>query len=90
MQQVQFISVTPEQLQEAIIEGVKTQLESLKLHFEPKKSKTYLSRADVSKMLKVSLVTLNKWNKNGKLKAVGIGGRVLYRQVDIDNAIVEL
>ena len=41
-------------------------------------------------MLNVSLVTLNKWNKSGKLKAVGIGGRVLYRQVDIDNAIVEL
>ena len=90
MQQVQFISVKPEQLQDAIIEGVKTQLESLKLYFEPQQPNTYLSRADVSKMLNVSLVTLNKWNKSGKLKAVGIGGRVLYRQVDIDNAIVEL
>ena len=90
MQQVQFISVTPEQLQTAIIEGVKTQLEGLKIHFQPKQPKTYLSRAGVSKMLNVSLVTLNKWNKIGKLKAVGIGGRVLYRQADIDNAIVEL
>ena len=90
MQQVQFISVTPEQLQTAIIEGVKTQLESLKLHFEPKQPKPYLSRAEVSEMLNVSLVTLNKWNKSGKLKAVGIGARVLYRQEDIDNAIVEL
>ena len=90
MEQVQFISVTPEQLQTAIIEGVKTQLETLKLHFEPKQPKTYLSRAEVSEMLNVSLVTLNKWNKSGKLKAVGIGARVLYRQEDIDNAIVEL
>ena len=70
MQQVQFISVTPEQLQTAILEGVETQLESLKLHFQPKQPKTYLSRAEVSKMLNVSLVTLNKWNKIGKLKAV--------------------
>ena len=90
MQQVQFISVTPEQLQDAIIEGIKTQLEALKLHFEPKQPNTYLSRIEVSRMLNVSLVTLNKWNKSGKLKAVGIGGRVLYRQVDIDNAIIEL
>jgi excisionase family DNA binding protein len=90
MRQVQLISVTPEELQTAIIEGVKTQLESLKLHFQPKQSKNYLSRAEVSKMLNVSLVTLNKWNKSGKLKAVGIGGRVLYRQADIDNSIVEL
>ena len=63
MQQVQFYSVTPEQLQNAIIEGVKTQLESLKLHFQPRQPKTYLSRAEVSKMLNVSFVTLNKWNK---------------------------
>ena len=90
MQQIQFISVTPEQLQNAIIEGIKSQLESLKTHFQPPQPKTYLSRAEVSKMLNVSFVTLNKWNKNGKLKAVGIGGRVLYRQSDIDKAIVEL
>jgi excisionase family DNA binding protein len=90
MKQVQFISVTPEQLQNPIIEGVKNQLESLKLHFEPKQPRTYLSRIEVSKTLNVSLVTLNKWNKSGKLKAVGIGGRVLYRQEDLDNAIIEL
>ena len=90
VQQIQFVGILPEQLQNAIIEGVKSQLESLKLYFEPKQPRTYLSRVEVSKMLNVSLVTLNKWNKNGKLKAVGIGGRVLYRQEDIDNAIVEL
>jgi len=90
MQQVQFISVTPEQLQNAIIDGVKTQLDNLKAHFEPKQPNIYLSRLEVSKMLNVSLVTLNKWNRSGRLKAYGIGGRVLYRQEDIDNAIVEL
>jgi hypothetical protein len=73
MKQVQFISVTPEQLQTAIIECGKTQLESLKFHFQPKQPKTYLTRVEVSKMLNVSLVTLNKWKKIGKLKAVGIG-----------------
>jgi excisionase family DNA binding protein len=90
VQQIQMISVTPEQLQNAIIEGVKTQLESLKTHFQPRQPKIYLSRAEVSKMLNVSLVTLNKWNKNGTLNAVGLGGRVLYRQEDIDSKIVEL
>jgi excisionase family DNA binding protein len=69
---------------------IRTELENLKLYFQPKKPRTYLSRKETSKMLNVSYVTLNKWNKSGKLKAVGIGGRVLYRQEDIDNAIVEL
>jgi excisionase family DNA binding protein len=69
---------------------IRTELESLKLHFQPRQPKTYSTRAEVSKKLNVSYVTLHKWNKNGTLKAVGIGGRVLYRQEDIDNAIVEL
>jgi hypothetical protein len=88
-QTVKFVQVN-EQLTNAIIEGVNAQLESLKLHFQPRQPKTYLSRADVSKMLNVSLVTLNKWNKNGTLKALGIGGRVLYRLESIENKIVEL
>ena len=90
MGQIQFISVTPEQLQDSILEGVKTQLENFKIHFQSKQPNVYLSRAEVSRMLNVSLVTLNKWNKSGRLKAVGIGGRVLYRLSDIENAIVEL
>jgi excisionase family DNA binding protein len=72
------------------INDIKRQLENLNLNFQPKQPKTYLSRSEVSKMLNVSFVTLNKWNRSGRLKAVGIGGRVLYRQSDIDNAIVEL
>ncbi|MCG1035215.1 helix-turn-helix domain-containing protein [Polaribacter sargassicola] len=87
MQQLQI--KLPTQLQ-SDLNDIKRDLENLKTHFQPKKPQTYLSRAEVSKMLNVSFVTLNKWNKSGRLKAVGIGGRVLYRQSDIDNAIVEL
>ena len=90
VQQIQFVGLAPEELQEAIIKGVKTHLEDFKKHFEPKKPKTYLTREEVSKMLNVSLVSLHKWNKSGRLKAYGIGGRVLYKQEDIDNAITEL
>ncbi len=90
MEQLHFISVTPEEHTNAIIKGVNLLFENFKTHFEPKQPKTYLSRAEVAKMLSVSLVTLNKWNKSGRLKAFGIGGRVLYRQEDIDSAIVEL
>ena len=90
MQQLQFIGTTPEQQKNEILKGVTILFEKFAIQFEPKKPKTYLSRKEVSKMLQVSFVTLNKWNRSGKLKAVGIGGRVLYRQSDIDNAIIEL
>lgn len=90
MKQVQFISITPEQLQTAIIEGVKTQLEELKKNFQPKEPKEYLERAEVAKMLNVNLSTLHNWNVKGILKSRGIGRRVYYLRTEVENSIVEL
>jgi len=90
MQTVQFIQVTPEQLQDAIIEGVKTQLQDLKQHFQPKEPKQYLTRQEVAKMLSVDLSTVHNWTKKGILTANQIGGRVFYLRTDVENAIVKL
>ena len=90
MEQVQIISVNPEELKNAIIQEVKNEFDELKLHLQPQQQIKYLTRLEVCELLNVSLVTLHTWNKNGKLKAVGIGGRVLYRQEDIENAIIKL
>jgi excisionase family DNA binding protein len=90
MEQVQIISVNPEELKNAIIQEVKNELNALKVYLQPQQQTKYLTRLEVCELLNVSLVTLNTWNKNGKLKAFGIGGRVLYRQEDIENAIIKL
>ena len=90
MEQVQIISVNPEELKNAIIQEVKNEFDELKLHLQPQQKTKYLTRLEVCELLNVSLVTLHTWNKNGKLKAFGIGGRVLYRQEDIENAIIKL
>ena len=90
MEQVQIISVNPEELKNAIIQEVKNEFDELKLHLQPQQQTKYLTRLEVCELLNVSLVTLHTWNKNGKLKAFGIGGRVLYRYEDIENAIIKL
>ncbi|WP_242121650.1 helix-turn-helix domain-containing protein [Aestuariivivens sediminicola] len=90
MQTIQFIQVTPEQLQNAIIEGVKLQLQDLKKHFQPKEPNEYLTRADVAEMLKIDLSSVHNWTKRGILTSYQIGGRVYYKHKEIENAIVEL
>ena len=90
MQIVQFIQVTSEQLQDAIIEGVKTQSQDLKEHFEPKTPNEYLTRVEVSKMLKIDLSSVHNWTKKRILISYQIGGRVYYKRSEIENAIVEL
>lgn len=87
---VQFIQITPEQLQNEIIRGVKTELEQLKKDFQPKQPSEYLTRNDVAEMLKIDISSVHNWTKKGKLKAYGIGGRVYYKRDEVENSIIEL
>ena len=78
MQQIQFISTTPEQLQNAIINGVKSQLEELKKSFQPKEPTQFVTRKHVAdEMLHCDLSTVHNLTKKGILIKYGIGGRVL-------------
>ncbi len=87
---VQFIQVTPEQLQDAIIQGVRSQLEDLKKHFKPKTPNQYLTRQQVAEMFSVDISTVHNWTKKGILIAYQIGGRVLYLRKEVEKAIVKL
>jgi excisionase family DNA binding protein len=90
MQTVQFIQITPEQLQNAIIDGVKNQLEDLKLHFQPKEPTELLTRQEVASFLKVDLSTIHNWCKSGKLLPYGIGKRVYFKRADLERSIIPL
>ncbi|QRM89526.1 helix-turn-helix domain-containing protein [Lacinutrix sp. WUR7] len=90
MKSVQLIGLTPEQLQSAIIDGVKTQLEDLKSHFQPKEPTEYLTRQEVATILKVDLSTIHNWCKSGKLLPYGIGKRVYFKRADLESCIIPL
>ena len=48
---------------------------------------SFLSRQEVSKLLKISLPTLHEWTKLGWLQSYKIGNRVLYKSDEIAAAI---
>lgn len=90
MTQLQLIGITPEQLQNSIIEGVKTQLKIFKEQYSENNEKEYLTRAEVSKMLSINLSTLHHYVKSKKFPAYGIGKRVLFKRTDIEQALIHL
>jgi len=90
MQSIQFIQITPEELKNEILTGIKEQLEELKKEYKPKEPSKYLTRNEVAQMLSVDLSTLWNWSKKGKLTPYGIGNRVYYKREDIDKAIIQL
>ena len=87
-QQIQFIQINPEQLQNAITESVKQQVSELKKYFtEPEE---LLTREETATLLKVNKSTLWNWHKQGKLIPFGLQGRTYYKRSDIMKAIVKL
>ena len=80
----------PESLQNDI-EVIKSQLAELKNNLQPRTNSTeYLTRHEVAKMLNITIGTLHNYTTRGILTAYQIGGRVLYKAKDIENAIVQL
>ena len=48
---------------------------------------SFLSNREVSKLLKVSIRTLQKWRDTGIIPYIQIRGKVIYRQSDIDRLL---
>jgi excisionase family DNA binding protein len=48
----------------------------------------YLSRKEVSELLKVSLVTVHKWTNEGLINSYRIGRRVMYKKNEIEAALI--
>ena len=85
-----LLNVTPEQLTTAILKGVDEKLTELKKQFQPQQPTEYLTRNEVKELLKVDLSTIHNWTKNGKLKAYGIGNRIYYKRLDIEQTFVKI
>jgi excisionase family DNA binding protein len=80
-------NVTPEQIT-SLFEGLQNQIKELNQKFEPKQPTEYLTRNEVSELLKCDLSTLHNWVKKGKLIPFSIGNRIYFKRSDIENALV--
>lgn len=86
----QLYEVTPQQLGDLISKSVKFQLEELKENLKQKESEEYLTRNEVATMLKIDLSTVHNWTRSGKLKSLGLGGRVYFKRSEIEEALIKI
>jgi len=86
----QVHGITPQQLTSNILKDVRAELKEIVLNFQPKKLPDYLTRKEVAKILKVSLVTLSDWNKKGVLKPYRLGNLIRYKRDEIDQALISI
>ena len=60
---------------------------------EPPQTNTngeYLTRKQVCDLIKISLSTLHYYTKDGTLQGYRIGGRILYKSAEVQNAVQEI
>lgn len=57
---------------------------------EPKNKVSYLTRQEVSRLLKITLPTLHEYTKAGIIKGSRIGSRVLYLEENILESVKEI
>lgn len=90
MRNIQFIQTSPEELTLEIVNGLKKEIDQLKRDFQPKQPTEYLTRSEISKILKVDLSTIHNWTKQGKLKPYGIGSRIYFKRDEVEQSLIEL
>ena len=81
--------LTPEDIT-SLFQGLQTQLTEIKNNFVPKAPVEYLTRSEVAEMFKCDLSTVHNWCKKGKLKPYGIGNRVYFKRLDVEQVLIPL
>ena len=79
-------NINREELAEMISQAVAEQMKSFTPYPKPKKGK-YLTRVETAEKLRISLPTLNKLTKAGKLHGYRVGSRLVYHENEIEDAI---
>ena len=86
----QLHGITPEELKEKILQDFRAELKQLTQNINPKIQEEYLTKKEVSQILKVSLVTIHDWNKKKILNPFRLGNLIRYKRTDIDKALIRI
>ena len=89
MESIQIITA-PNEFKKEIANEVKSHLDDFLKHFAPIQPKEYLTRSEVAKMFSVDISTVSNWQKSGKLKPLGISGRVYFLRSEVEASLKPL
>jgi hypothetical protein len=78
---------TTEELKGLINQAVLDAVKNIQITPAPSQSEKLLTRKETADKLKISLVTLNDWSRRGLIQSYIIGGRVLYKQSEIESSL---
>lgn len=81
---IQMVGITPQELQHAILEGVKQHFQAYNKGLSNKKEQDDLmSRSEVLELLKINESTLWHWQKKGKITVYKFANKCYYKRTEL-------
>lgn len=84
MNQIETFETTQDQLVARVVSELKNELKQATF------TEKYLTREEVSELLKISLSTIHNWTKKEILHPYQIGGRVYFKASEIESSMIKL
>ena len=84
MHKTNVFETTQDQLVAQVVNELKNELKQATF------TEQYLTREEVSELLKISLSTIHNWTKRGILHPYQIGGRIYFKASDIECSMIKL
>lgn len=84
MRHLNTFETTQDQLVAQVVNELKNELKQATF------TEKYLTREEVSELLKISLSTIHNWTKKEILHPYQIGGRVYFKASDIECSMIKL
>ena len=81
------IQISPEDFKSLLKETLREEISGIQ--FKPPEQKFY-SRQKAAEILNISLPTLDKYTRLGRIRGTRLGGRVLYSDEDLKKALKEI
>lgn len=86
----QLHDITPSELQEGILRHIEFKLKEIINSLDTNQKVRLLTREQTADMLSITLSTLWAWTKKGILKSYRIGNKIMYKQHEVLQSIVEI
>lgn len=64
-------------------------IDAIRLEIHSKNQSSKLTRKEVAEQYRISLPTILKYEKEGKLKGYRLGGRVLFDREQIESSLIQ-
>ncbi|MDO5665137.1 MAG: helix-turn-helix domain-containing protein [Bacteroidia bacterium] len=71
------------------LEGAISALSNQPQPTTPDTGTDYITRKEVARLFRVSVVTVHDWTNKGILTAYKIGNKVFYKRPEVENALVQ-